>query len=383
MLAFCCVWMQDTASGWLMTELGAPPSIIALLQASTSLPIFLLALPGGVIGDAFDRRTALIWVHGLLAVNALILAAAVFSGAVTPWLLLACNAVAGCCLAVAAPIRHAITPMLVRREILIGAVTWNSMGFNAARLIGPAIAGIVIALTSTAHPYLINAVMFVLVGIALAAWRNAPRSGSGTLRSSVLQSAAAAIRFAYRDESIRSILIKIILFSVLGGAVYSLLPVIMRLHLGANETSFGFGMMALGAGAIGGGMMLNMLRRHLRMDQIQFLAAALVSLGLVVIGLTTYLPIGLIGLFSAGCGWIMTLSSLNAWMQMAVHDSMRARVTSLALMSNALGLAVSSPFWGLLVEASGVSVALFVSAALLGLSSLVRLPLERPDVTAE
>jgi MFS family permease len=370
--AYCAIWMQDTAIGWMMTEMKAAPTTIALLQMTTSLPIFFLALPGGVLGDRFDRRKLLVGVQLVLSLNAAIVTIATIGGWAGVPLFLCANAVAGCCLALSSPVRHALTPMLVDRSVFVGAVTLNSIGFNTARLVGPALAGGIIALGSATYTLAAGSCILCLVALTLAFGFKVPGGPPPAVRESLLQSAADAARLAMGDRVIRTTLLTLVSFSAFGGVVFALLPLIMTLQLGAQEATYGLGMASLGAGAIMGGTALSRPMRGLPLKTVQVIASLLVLAGFVVIAATHRLEIGLIGFLVCGAGWVITLSTLNAQLQLHVEDGFRARVTSLALMSNALGLAIASPGWGYLVERTDVTTAMFTGVGLVALLSLVR-----------
>ncbi len=371
-VSYCAIWMQDTAIGWLMTEMKTAPTTIALLQLTTSLPIFFLALPGGVLGDRFNRRKLLVGVQAVLAVNAAAVSFATFGGGASVAFFLCANAVSGCCLALSSPVRHALTPMLVDRSVFVGAVTLNSMGFNAARLIGPALAGGIIALSSASQSLATGSFILCFVTIVLIFGFKAPDSPLADAGVSLFQAAADVTRLAARDPVIRNTLMTLLAFSACGGVVFALLPLIMTQQLGAQEVTYGLGMGSLGAGAILGGTALSRPMRRFSMRTVQLIASGLVILGLGIIAGTHRLEIGMLGFLLCGAGWVITLSTLNAQIQLHVEDAFRARVTSLALMANALGLAGASPAWGYLVEVSAISTAMYVAAGLVFLLTLAR-----------
>jgi predicted MFS family arabinose efflux permease len=378
--AYCAIWMQDTSIGWLMTEMKASPTTIALLQMTTSLPIFFLALPGGVMGDRFDRRKILIGVQAVLSINAAIITLATLGGWADVTVFLFVNAIAGSCLALSSPVRHALTPILVDRSALVGAVTLNSIGFNAARLIGPAIAGGIIALGSATYSLAAGSCILCLVSLVLAFCFKLPERSPSPAGVSLLQAAGDGARLAASDTFIRKTLLTLLFYSSFAGVVFTLLPLIMTRQLGAQEATYGFGMASLGAGAILGGISLSRTMRGLSMKNVQLIASTMVFLGLVVIGATHRLEIGMLGFLVCGAGWVITLSTLNAQLQLHVEDAFRARVTSLALMSNALGLAVASPAWGYLVERTDIATAMFVAAILVVLLTITRFVLRGTSI---
>jgi MFS family permease len=339
---------------------------------TTSLPIFFLALPGGVLGDRFDRRKLLVGVQTVLAINAAVVSIATLGGWADVPVFLCVNAVAGSCLALSSPVRHALTPMLVDRSVFVGAVTLNSIGFNAARLIGPAIAGGIIALGSATYALAAGSCILCLVALVLTFGFKVPEGPTVRANTTMFQAAADATKLAASDSVIRTTLLTLVAFSACAGVVFALLPLIMTQQLGATEATYGFGMASLGTGAIIGGAALSRPMRGMSMRRVQIIASLLVILGLATIGVTHRLGLGMVGFLLCGAGWVITLSTLNAQLQLHVEDAFRARVTSLALMANALGLAGASPAWGYLVEFSDISTAIHVAVALVCLMTLVR-----------
>jgi MFS family permease len=144
-------WMQNVGAAWLMTSLAPSPTMVALVQAATTLPVFLIGLPAGAIADLLDRRRLLLATQGWMLVAASLLGILTFLDATTPWLLLSLTFALGLGAAMNAPAWQAITPELVGESELRAAVTLNGVGFNVARAIGPALGGLVVAVLSRIH----------------------------------------------------------------------------------------------------------------------------------------------------------------------------------------------------------------------------------------
>jgi MFS family permease len=168
-------WMYSAASGWLMTSLDPDPLIVALVQAASSLPICLFAIPAGALADIFDKRKYLIAVESLYAVLAAVYAAMVGLGLATPVNLLLFTLVLGAAGALTSPAWQAVVPQLVPRDDLSAAVAANSVGVNISRAIGPALGGAMISILSIAAPFWLNAISNLGIVGALLWWR--PRRG--------------------------------------------------------------------------------------------------------------------------------------------------------------------------------------------------------------
>lgn len=163
-------WMNDVGAGWLMTELAPSPLVVAAVQAATTLPVFLFALPAGAIADIVDRRRLLIAVNALLGAAATALALLVAWGAMTPALLLLFTFLLGTGAAFLAPAWQAVVPRLVPRPELPAAIALNSMGINVSRAIGPALAGALIVGLGLWAPFTVNALSFAAIIAALVWW---------------------------------------------------------------------------------------------------------------------------------------------------------------------------------------------------------------------
>src|SRR5262245_52077811 len=151
-------WMQNVGAAWFMISLSPSPTLVALVQAATSLPVFLVGLPAGALADIVDRRRLLLWTQGWMLVITAVLSGLTFLGMVTPWMLLMLTFALGLGAALNAPAWQAIVPELVPRSGLQAAVTLNGVGFNVARAVGPALGGVVVAVAGVGTVFLLNSV---------------------------------------------------------------------------------------------------------------------------------------------------------------------------------------------------------------------------------
>src|SRR5918911_3580149 len=170
-------WMQNVGAAWLMTELSASALMVALVQAATNLPVFVLAVPSGALADIVDRRRLLLVAQGWMLLVAAALAAATYAGLMTPWLLLAMTFLLGLGSALNAPAWQATTPELVPREEVPAAVAPGGVSMNVARAVGPALGGLLVAAAGPGATFLFNALSFLGVVFVLALWRR-PRETS-------------------------------------------------------------------------------------------------------------------------------------------------------------------------------------------------------------
>ncbi|MBC8057426.1 MAG: MFS transporter, partial [Rhizobiales bacterium] len=200
-------WMHDVGAGWLMTSLSPDPLLVALVQAATTLPMFLLALPAGAMADIIDRRRMLLTAQTLGLATAALLALSTWQGLTTPYVLLAATFVLGTSAALSAPVFQAIVPELVDKSALPDAVALNSLGINISRAIGPAVGGVIVAMAGTPAVFALNAVSVLAVLGVLFFWKRSapvhtlpPEHFMGALR--------AGVRYARNAPALRLVLIR-------------------------------------------------------------------------------------------------------------------------------------------------------------------------------
>ncbi|MCB2426435.1 MFS transporter [Methylophaga pinxianii] len=356
-------WMHDVASGWLMTSLSPSPLMVALVQAATTLPVFLFALPAGAIADLVDRRRLLIVVMAILAISTLLLGMLVLFEQISAWTLLAFTFISGAGAAFVAPAWQAIVPQLVPRDALQPAVTLNSVGINISRAIGPALAGIIIVSAGIAWPYLLNALSFVVVIVALLWWRPPPKKVSHLAAERFWTAMGAGLRYARSSGPLRSTLIRAVAFFLFASAYWSLLPLIARQELGGGPELYGIMLGAVGLGAVGGALLLQKLKGHLGADALVATGTVGTALVLIVFALFKQSAVAIVASFVAGASWIAVLSSLNVSAQVALPDWVRARGLSIFITVFFGAMTLGSILWGQAASMLGISITLQMAAA--------------------
>jgi len=217
-------WMNDVGAGWLMTGLAPSPQIVAMVQAATTLPVFLFAILAGAVADIVDRRRLLLVVNIGLAVVAFAVAAVVQADAMTPVLLLVFTFLLGTGAAFIAPAWQAIVPKLVPRSDLTAAVALNSMGINISRAIGPAVAGMLIAGFGLFWPFALNALSTLIVIAALIWWKPAKEAPDTLPAEHVIGGMMAGLRYAMFTKPIRLVLVRAAAFFLFASAFWAMLP---------------------------------------------------------------------------------------------------------------------------------------------------------------
>ena len=286
-------WMHDVAAAWLMTTLAPEPLMVALVQAATSLPIFMFALPAGALADLIDRRRLLLGLQACAGVLAVILAVVVATGAVTPGLLLLFTFMLGTIAALGAPAWQAMTPDLVPKPLLAQAVALNGVGINIARAIGPALGGLVITALGIARPFALNAVSFVAVILALWLWRREAKPTSALPAERFFAAIRAGLRYARSSAQLRATLVRSAGFFLFGSALWALLPLFARGPLAGGPGLYGALLTGVGTGAVAGALLLPPLKARLGADLTVASGTAALALVMALLGLFPHLSVAL------------------------------------------------------------------------------------------
>jgi predicted MFS family arabinose efflux permease len=356
-------WMQNVATGWLMTSLTSSPMWVALVQVTVSLPVLLIALPAGALADIFDRRKFLLFTQGSMVAAATVLGVMTLTGTVTPQILLVFTFLLGVGAVMNDPAWQSLTPDLVPPNQLAAAVALNSAGFNIARAVGPALGGLLIAaiccgVTGSGWAFLVNAVSFFGVILFLYNWKPGKTEHSNR-HETFMGAIGVGLRYARQEPRIRTVLVRTLLFSIFASVFWALLPLIAS-KFGAE----GFGVMLafFGLGALIGAGVLALARRHFSPDAI--IASATVVFAIALCGLVRSPSLAVASAFSAAAGlaWISILATLNTAAQTAAPAWVRARVISMYVLVLQGGLALGSAVWGFVASRAGIQFALTFAA---------------------
>jgi MFS family permease len=371
-------WTHDVGAGWLMTTLNPSPMLVSLVQAATTLPVFLLALPAGALADILDRRRLLLFAKAGMALLALGISLTVLAGRITPAALLAFTFAMGLGTALVNPAWQAIVPQLVPREELASAVVLNSLGINVSRAIGPALGGVAIVSLGLAAPFLINAVSFLIV-IGALYWWNPPAQPLQPLPAERLFAAMrAGVRYARASQPLKATLLRAVVFLVFASAYWALLPLIARQQLNGSARLYGVLVTCIGAGAVAGALALPALRCRYDAGRLVALSSVATSIVLCAFALATTPSLAVVVSLLAGATWITAVSSFNISAQMSLPNWVRAR--GLAVFSALFfgSLALGSTIWGQIAGFLGIPWALLISAGCLLLLTILsrRIPLQ-------
>src|SRR3990167_8359320 len=260
-----CMWMNDVAAAWLMTTLTTSPVLVALVQTASTLPVFLLGLPSGALADILDRRRYFIATQFWVAAVALVLCVAILAGGMTAPLLLALTFANGIGLAMRWPVFAAIVPELVSRPQLPAALALNGVAMNASRIIGPLLAGAIIASAGSAWVFVLNAVLSIVSGLVIMRWKRV-HTPSPLGRERLTSAMRVGLQFVRQSPRMRAVLWRISIFFLHATALLALLPLLAKGLEGGGAGTFTLLLASMGAGAITAAMFLPRLRQALARD---------------------------------------------------------------------------------------------------------------------
>jgi MFS family permease len=370
--------IQAVGASWLMTSLAPSADYVALVQASTTLPIMLLALPSGAIADIWDRRLIMLIAQAAMLTVSIALAVITFMGAITPWTLLTLTFLLGCGTALYGPAWQSSVGEQVQREDIPAAVALNTMSYNLARTAGPAIGGIIVATAGVPVAFVVNACTYVGLIVMLASWKR-PKTESHLPPETMLMAMSAGLRYSRLSPAIRAVILRSFILGALASALWALMPLIARDLLGGGAKTYGVIFGTFGCGAVIGALSSASVRQRFRNE-------TLARVGMLAFGTTTaicafspWLMLTLLALLIGGASWVIMLSTFNITIQMSSPRWVTGRSLAVYQMATFGGMAIGSWIWGVVAESYGLTVCLASSAALLFASTLVGLKARLPQ----
>src|SRR2546423_1922405 len=353
--------MHEVGAGWLMTSLSSSPSMVALVEAADSLPVMLLALPAGAIADIVDRRRLLIavQVYFLIVIGALALLTAL--DMTTPWGLLAFTFAVGVGTAITMPAWAAIVPELVAADEMPSAVALNSVAINAARAVGPAIAGVLVAAVGVWLVFVLNALSYVGILAVLLRWRR-ERHKSTLPAERFLTAIRVGMRLVMHARALQVVRIRGGAFFVFASATWSLFPLIVRRELGRGPEIYGLLLTCIGIGAVAGAMLLPRVRARISRDALLAGSSALYALAALALAYVQNIGLLAVAMLATGVAWISILSALQVTAQMTLPEWVRARGLASFFVVFMAGMALGSILWGQVATRIGIPAALTIAA---------------------
>ena len=370
--------IQTVAIGWLMTQISTSDVTVALVQATSTLPAFILSVVAGVIADNFSRRIVMIIGRSLVVTGSAALSAFIAFGFVDPCIILGISFLIGCGFALNDPAWQASVGDLVDRHNLPAAVTLINIGFNTVRSVGPALGGFIVAAFGAPIALVLSAISYMvpLAAVLRTRWTV---QGSPLPRQPVAAAIYDGARFTLISSEIIAAITRGTLLGITGIAILALLPLIVRDHLNGGAIVYGMLMGGFGIGALLGGVAANRIRRLVSLEwliRLSCLACAACSFTL------TYSPSPLLSIAAlalGGVGWVNAWSGLGVSVQLASPRWIVGRTISIYYAFTYGGIALGSWMWGLVVQHFSLDLAFQVSAGSLILVACVGFVLPLTD----
>jgi len=361
LVANICLWMSEVAAAWMMTSLTTTPLWVALVQTAASLPMFLLGLPSGAFADILDRKRYFLMTQVWIAFVASLLSLTIFLDLLSPGLLLVLVFANGIGLAMRWPVFSAIVPELVSRAQLPAALALNGVSMNASRIIGPLLAGAIIASAGSAWVFLLNALLSLMAAVVISRWKREHRPHH-LGRERLVSAIRIGLQYVSQSAHLKGVLLRIAIFFFTSTGLLALLPLVARGLHGGGAGTFTLLLACMGAGAIAATGFLPRLRRQFPRDRLILSGAALQSLAMLVIALTPHTWVAAPAMLCAGAAWITTANTLSVSAQMGLPDWVRARGMSMYQMAIMGASASGAAAWGQVATLSSVPISVALAA---------------------
>jgi len=355
-------WMQQIALTWLVYRLTNSAFLLGLVGFAGQLPMFLLGPLAGVIADRFNKQRIVIITQTLSMIQAGILAVLTLTGTIAVWHIMVLSVFLGLINAFDMPTRQSfLLEMIENKDELGNAIALNSSMFNGARLVGPAIAGLVIAAIGEGLCFFLNAVSYIAVIIALLAMKLPPRHHHQKKSRGMMVEFKEGFRYVIGFSTIRNILLLIALVSLAGMPYTVLMPIFAKDILQGGAHTLGFLMGAVGVGALSGALILASRKNIIGLSRWIPFSATVFGAGIIGFSFSRALPLSLVLLFIAGLGMMVQIASSNTIMQTIADDDKRGRVMSFYTMSFVGMTPFGSLLAGSLASSIGAPSTVFIS----------------------
>ncbi len=332
-LSLTGTWMQSVAMGWLVYRLTGSAWMLGLVAFASQIPGFFLTTVGGVLADRYNRHRILILTQSLSMLQATLLAILVLTGRMEIWHLMVLGLFLGTINAFDMPTRHAfVVELLDDRQDIGNALALNSSMINVSRLIGPSIAGILIATVGEGICFLLNAVSFLAVISSLLLMKITPvvKPPDST---TVWQQMKTGFSYVFGFAPVKYLITLLAFVGLVGMPYATLLPIFAKDILHGNSRTLGFLMGASGIGALGGVVFLARRKTVLGLGKVIVMASSLFGLGLIGLAVSTVFWLSLVFMLIIGFGMMVQWVSCNTILQTMVEDDMRGRVMSFYVLS--------------------------------------------------
>src|SRR6476620_2429876 len=367
--------MYDVGASWLMTSLAPDPLFVSLVTTATTLPIFLFALPSGILSDIFDRRRILLIACAYLVTISALLGILTLVGLTTPTILLIFTFALG---AGTTMIRTPIIPTLsglVRRSEISSALTLSALASNIGRVVGPTIGGILVAAIAPWAVFFLNSASFIAMIIVLS---RLPRKSNVQEQSSlppenIFRAIRVQLRYVRYSQAAHVLIIRAGLFTLCSSALLSLLPLLAKRELGLDSTGFGLLLGSFGMGAIACGIViLPRLRPKASVESLITVSIALLAIVTFTVGYVRVFDIVCVVMALGGAAYITIISKFYTIGIKSAPKWIGARVLAIYLLILNGGFVVGSVLWGTVANLFGISITLLVASLALGATIIAK-----------
>jgi MFS family permease len=377
MLSWSSQWIQHAALGWVVYEITGSGALLGAVMGARAIPMILLAPVSGMAADRYDRRRLMQGAQALSAAVSFAFGAALALEIVSVWMLFVFTMVMGACNVIDRPARFTTAFELVPREIAMKAVALNTIGFSAARVVGPMIAGYLIATVGGAGSFFLQGLLYAASGV-MVLMVAFPRRAPAPQRPSAFREIAEGLRFAVTNPRTRILMaIGALPFFLLIPVFGTLYPIYAKDVFAVGPTGLGLMLTAVGVGGTLGGFIANALAHAERQGRIQAMWVVVMAAAIIGVALSPSLPVVIAFSVIGGAAEMAHASSNMAMLQMSAPEEMRGRISSL-LMLNPAFISLGAFIAGPLSDALGprhasiaLAAAAIVAAAALYVSSPV------------
>ncbi len=367
-------FMQEVGSAWLMTSIAPTPLLVALLQTAAYFPFFLLAIPSGAFADVVDKRRLLLVGQVWMLLSSLLLGLLSIYGLVTPWVLLALTFMLAVGGAITGPAWNAAIPELVPKDKLEPAIALGGVGYNAARGVGSALGGLLVAAMGPGPVFILNAISFLGVLFVFFRWKPAAKRPSRHPRERMLGAVRAGFRFVRHSPALKAVLVRSGSYAACTSAMWALLPLIAKQELHLDSLGYGILLAIFGVGTLLGAAILPRLRSAISLDQVTGFGKILFAGALLGLAYAQNLVTAALFMVGAGISWIVVNSMFSMGAQKSAPAWVRARALSFHILVFLGTFAIASAIWGQVAAYTGLDAPLEAASCLLLLSLFLSKP---------
>ena len=361
LIAFIATWIHEISVSWLMTSLTDSPLLVSLVQTAVNFPFFLLSIPAGALADTVDRKKLIAVTRVLMLSGALGIGILTILNIATPSTILVFTLFISFGASLNAPVGQSVVPELVPEKKVSDAITLGAVGFNIARIIGPAFGGIILGIVGPGFTFLINAFLFLIILVTLRSWKYkaVPRPLPA---DQLIGAMKTGIKFTQNSTKVKAVLIQIAIFSFFASCLISFIPLIARSRLGLGPSGFGMLYGCFGMGGLVGASLLPQIRKLLSLNKLVVFSRIIFAGIIISISITNQFKIVAGILFLAGFIWLILISTYNVSVQSVIPEWVRGRVVSVYMLSFFGFMALGSATWGFTATVIGIPMTLQIAA---------------------